>query len=109
MPLIQTGSNIKAQFTEPTTNADGSPLTDLAKVEVVADWGAGEQLVGSVDASAPTGGGAGEVDFTVPVVEGSQMTVSAKAFAIDLLGNKSLPSATQTLTIDLLAPAPPVL
>lgn len=107
MSLVQTGSNIKATYKEPTTNADGSPLTDLASTEVEADWGTGPSIVATVAAVSPSGGNVVEAEFTAPVVEGKVMTITAKVFAVDLLGKKSEPSETRSLTIDLLAPAPP--
>lgn len=107
MDAVQTGTNIKVNYTEPTTSADGSPLTDLSKTTVEADSGAGFSEVGSVPASNPNGGGAQSVDFTVPAAPGAVQTIKVVAFAYDLVGNKSISSIEVVLTVDQLAPAPP--
>jgi len=108
MEAIQTGSNIRVTYLEPTTNSDGSPLADLTKTEVEADWGSGFQVVGSVQASSQNGGGQQAIDFTVPVnTAGAELTVKIRAFAFDDNNNKSEPSQEIVLSIDTLAPAPP--
>ena len=107
MQAIQTGSNIQLTFTEPTTNADGTPLNDLAKVEITADSGQGPVVVASVPASSPTGGVEQTAQFTVATVDGTTQDVTIVGYAFDIRNNKSLPSAEVVLTIDLLAPAPP--
>lgn len=110
MPTIkQTGSDVEVEFIEPDQNADTTPLTDLKEVQVKASVnGLPETVVATVPASGPTGGQPQVAKFTIPVPpEGAVQTIIAEAFAVDTSGNFSVPSEQLTLTIDLLAPAPP--
>ena len=104
-------AEVTMAWTEPTTNADGSPVTDLLKTEgyfeIVGDV-AGEQLCGSVLAALPTGGQPVSVICTVPVVVNTEKDVLFRAKAFDVSGNVSLATPDVTVRIDLLAPAPPV-
>jgi len=74
----------------PTTNTDGSPLTDLAGYNVYIN---GTQV-----------GTTQEVSFPVTLGNGSQC---ATVTAIDTNGNESAQSAAACIDIDELAPNPP--
>lgn len=108
MKAVQTGSTIKVTYQEPTTNSDGTPLEDLERTEVTADWGAGPQVVATVPASAATGGAEQSPEFVVPAVDGVVTNVSIFANAFDIRGNKSQSSEVIAMSIDLLAPAAPI-
>jgi len=67
MTFTPTGLTGDVTYEEPTTNADGSPLTDLDRTEIVVDNrvdAPGPVIV--VPASAPTGGGAVTQTVSIP-------------------------------------------
>jgi hypothetical protein len=80
-------SIVIVEYVEPTTNADGTPLTDLAGTTVFYRLDAGADTLGAmVPATAPTGGQRRAVTVTVPAVTG---TVTAWAVATDTADNVS--------------------
>ena len=103
-----TGAVITATYTEPTTNADATPLADLAKTNVYYQLPGGIPVKGpDVAASRPQGGGAITTQVTVPVVAGQDVLVTFWATATDTGGNESARSAEVQRRIDRLAPAAP--
>lgn len=55
-----TAGTLSAQYVEPTTNVDGSPITNLKQTNISVSFDAGSTFVmAAIDlASAPAGGGA---------------------------------------------------
>ena len=108
MQFTVSGAVVNATYTEPTTNADGSPLIDLASTSVWFQIPGQASVKGpTVPASSSVGGGAINTTVTVPIVAGQEANVGFWATAIDLSANESAPSPKVTLRIDRLAPAPP--
>ena len=106
MQYLLTGTQVEASYTEPTTNADGSPLTDLHHTSIYYDMGAGAVNVVDLPSSL-TGGGIVQYSFVVPILDGQERAVSFWATATDGSGNTSEPSTPVIVRIDRLAPAPP--
>ena len=103
-----TGASVTATYTEPTTNADATPLADLAKTNVYYQLPGGTPVKGAdVPASRPLGGGAISTQVTVPVVAGQDVLVTFWATATDTSGNESARSAEVQRRIDRLAPTAP--
>ena len=99
------GMNLKATYTEPTTNADGSKLTDLAGIAFYYDKAGTETLIFIAPASAPTGGASLVSAFPVP--QGATGSIKVWAKAQDIAGNLSAAGPSITVTFDTMAPAPP--
>lgn len=109
MPATVTPEGIKVEYTEPTTNENGTPLTDLAKTTIYYDIGAGPVKAVDVPATAPTGGGAISQVITVTIAENTEVDVQIWATATDLSGNESEKSAIATVRVDSLPPNAPTL
>ena len=107
MTFTVTGTNVDATYTEPSTNANGTPLTDLAKTTIYYDLGAGPVVAKIVPATALTGGGNVATTITVPVLEGQEADVRFFVTASDTSGNESARSGEVIKRIDRLAPGPP--
>ena len=103
----QTGAEVTLTWYEPTTNTDGSPLNDLAKIRVYDNYSGVMTMVKEVNASGPTGGSTESTTVTVPVTAGQEKNVIFYVTAVDDDGNESPPSNTKTVNIDRLAPASP--
>ena len=105
-----TGSEVTATYTEPTTNADGSSLKDLAKTiifyDIVGD-GFPEVKAVEVSATALTGGGIIIQTVLVPIIANQEADVDFWATAVDLSGNSSDKSTVVRKRIDRLAPGTP--
>ena len=96
-------------YTEPVTNADGTPLTDLGLTKVycsVAGAPPSERM--STPASNPNGGAMINNFINLNVPAGAETLVDCHASATDLSGNESADSNHIQVTYDFLPPAPPV-
>jgi hypothetical protein len=104
-PSVCQSATVTLVWDEPTTNTDGSALTDLATIKVYQDGVA----IKSVPASRATGGGLNQTTtVTVPdPAAGTTKTYSFYCTAIDTAGNESVASNTVTRFFDALAPASP--
>lgn len=92
-------------YDEPSTNADGTPLADLDRVEVYYDIGAGPVLGATVPASSPQGGVLGvQTTIVVPIPPDAETTVTVHARAFDTTGNQSDKSNEPTDLKDTLDP-----
>lgn len=107
MKFLIHGTQIEAEYTEPTLNEDNSPLTDLHHTSIYYDIGSGPVLVIELPASLNTGGNLVQYSFIVPVTANQEATVNFWATATDSSGNESAPSEAVTLRIDRLAPKAP--
>lgn len=103
-----TGAQAEMTWTEPTVNADGSPLTDLTQTRGTFQTPAQPETVceGPVPASSPTGGAEVMVRCTVPVAQGAETPITFRAYAQDDNGNVSKPAELHKI-IDLLEPDSP--
>jgi hypothetical protein len=108
MNAVVVGAEIEVTYTEPTQNADNSPIQDLDHTSIYADGGSGANKMLDVPASSPNGGGAVIQRISVPVSDGQEADVSIWATAFDGSGNESAQGTVVTIRIDKLAPAPPV-
>ncbi len=99
-----TGVSVGISFTEPTTNENGTTLSDLKECFLSYDIGGGWILGNTVPASKVSGGGTQATSFEVPVLAGMEKDVKFKGNARDLSGNVSKDSAIVTKRIDRLAP-----
>ena len=90
---------LRLSWTAPTTNEDGSPLTDLGSyaVYIVETSGGSGTSLGSTTETF--------MDVDTSAYEGD--TVEFYATALDVLGNESIPSNIVTYTVPFVAPAPP--
>jgi hypothetical protein len=83
-------------YQEPTTNADGTPLQDLASMRLYWRIDDGPETVVTLPVSSPKGGVLRRFSLTVPATSG---TLSVAVTAVDLVGNESARSAPATKTI----------
>jgi hypothetical protein len=106
--LTPTGADLTVEYTEPSTNADGSTLVDLAKTNVYVKVGNLQEVKGpDVPASSPTGGQVRSTVIAVVVPSGKEADVTITVTATDLSGNESLRSVSATRRVDKLAPGSP--
>ena len=104
--VTPTGTILTVDYDEPTTNANGTPLTDLKETVVFYAFpGLPPVLCVTTPATVQTGGAHRSVACTVPVTDGQEIDVTVIAVATDLSGNSGLPSAPVMIRIDRLAPA----
>ena len=107
------GAVLTVTYTEPATNTDGSPLTDLARTNVYTEMllpGQAPVKGPNVAASASTGGGAISTTITVPIGAAlpiKEANVKVWATATDTSGNEGPPSNVVTKRVDQLAPSAP--
>jgi hypothetical protein len=103
------GTELTVTYTEPTTNADGSPLTDLARTNVIWKFlpAGTDTKEANVAATKLTGGGAITTKLIVPVEAGQERTVEITATATDTSGNESVRATAVQKRIDRLAPGAP--
>jgi hypothetical protein len=90
----------------PTTNTDGSALTDLASVKVYCGYATGSNWSFDKKVAYTTPGGSATIDLPVPVEEGKKIYCVGTAF--DTSGNESAVSGEVTHTFPTVAPSPPV-
>src|SRR3990167_7488539 len=107
------GAVLTVTYTEPATNTDGSPLTDLARTNVYTEIllpGQAPVKGPNVAATALGGGGAVSTTITVPIGAAlaiKEANVRVWATATDTSGNESVPSTAVTKRVDQLAPSAP--
>ena len=95
---------ITVQVTEPATNADGTPLADLAELRPYYRIDGGpEQSAPAWPATSPTGGRTVQHAFAVPVDRG---TIEVRIAAADFSGNESAKSAPATKVLGAAAGVP---
>lgn len=104
-----TATEIVVTYNEPTVNADGSAIADLAYTTTYYQIGTGTAVKVSPDvkASSVKGGGAVSTKATIPIGPGIEANVTVWATATDLSGNESTKSQSVTKRIDRLPPGPP--
>lgn len=101
--------SIEASWTEPTVNADGSPLLDLAYSSVYYQVGNGPVVVGAkLPATKPTGGGAVSTTLIIPAAAGAITLLTFTASETDLDGNESPKTSPVVFKVERVAPAEPV-
>lgn len=99
---------ITLQYTEPSQNADGTPLRDLDHTTIYYDVGAGKIRVADVPASSPTGGGVITHKIIVPIAGSKkEMTAWIWVTATDKSGNESNPSQIVSTRLGRTAPVAP--
>ena len=101
LPMVSFGAtlNLKASWVAPTTNADGTPCTDLSKFRVYRTDGARTKMC---EVSALT------CSFSVLVSNDSTGVLSFVATAVDTSNNESVDSSTATFNWNTeVAPAAP--
>ena len=84
-------SSVRLSYTEPTTGADGTPLTNLGKTTVYYNLGAGFIKAKDIPATQPQGGGTVEETIEIPVT--SSQPVDA-TICITATNNDGLESET---------------
>jgi len=100
--VTPTGATADVTFTEPTKNADGTPLADLHHCNVYAKPTVGSEVKGA-NLPATKASGGGTQTFSVSAGAGSLYVITATC--TDNVGNESKRSPGATL--DALAPAEP--
>ncbi|HEU4367144.1 MAG TPA: hypothetical protein VFV05_02815 [Methylomirabilota bacterium] len=83
-------------YAEPTTKADGTPLTGLTSIRVYWRLDDGPESVVALPASSIKGGLVRRFRLTVPATSG---TLSVTVTAVDMFGNESARSAPATKVI----------
>lgn len=108
MQAIIRGTRVGVLYQEPTTNADGTPLLDLASTKIFYRLAGVEYEAATVPATSPNGGG--QIDQTIDVQAAQGLEVSCEIWvkAFDDDGNESPTSEIQIVVIDRLAPAAPI-
>ena len=91
----------------PTTNSDGSALTDLAFVKVYCGWASGSNWTYDKKVAETGIDKAVTVDLPVPPDEGRTLYCVATAF--DASGNESAVSNEATHVFPTVAPSPPAI
>jgi hypothetical protein len=109
MKLIDnTTASVDAEWTEPSTNPDGSPLQDLAYSSVYYKVNGGATIVGAkINATKLQGGGLVKTTLIVPAPTGGTVNLEFWATATDTAGNESLPTVKVPFSIERLAPSSP--
>lgn len=102
LTAVQTGSQVEVKYKEPTTNKDGTPLTDLGFTTIYYDVGAGEVVASTVTATDVNGGGNITRIITIPNVPAN---VDVWATASDL-GTKASDKSV-IIVIDNMPPSAP--
>lgn len=99
---------ITLQYTEPSQNADGTPLRDLDHTTIYYDVGAGEVRAADVPASSPAGGGTITHKIIIPIAA-SKKEVTARIWVTgtDKSGNESTPSQVVSTRLGKTAPVAP--
>lgn len=99
---------VNGSYIEPSTDADGGALLDLAYTNVYYKIGINPSVRGpQVPASNVAGGGTINTSLLVPVSAGQRVNVGFWVTATDISGSESAPTTTITLTVDRMAPAAP--
>ena len=99
---------VEGSYTEPSTDADGVAISDLAYTNVYYKIGSAPAVRGpQVPATSPEGGGDVTTSLLIPVPAGQRVSVQFWVTATDLLGLESAPTTTSTLQIDRVPPAAP--
>lgn len=92
--------NLKASWTPPTTNSDGTPLTDLASYNLYRT-DSGRTLIGNISSTA-----AQPYLFSVTVT--NSVTLTFVITAVDTSGNESVDSAPASYSYsNTVPPSPP--
>lgn len=105
---VISGAQVTYSYKEPSTNSDGSALSDLKLTSIYYTVNSGETVKAKDEtASAKTGGGAKSSTFTVPIVDSKETTLRFWSTASDDSGNESVASAVTVKRIDKLAPSSP--
>ena len=84
--------SLTVSYLEPTTKADGTPLTGLARTSIYYDLGHGAMKAMDVPATRPTGGGYVSQEITIPVKEGQEVFAVLCVTATDTDGNEGPPT-----------------
>jgi len=94
-------ASVTLSWTAPTTNEDGTPLTDLGGYRL---------YYGSISGAYGTITDVGNVlTYQQQMGNAEGTTMFAVVTAYDTSGNESLPSNEVSLTFPMIAPSPPVL
>ena len=85
-----TSSNlfVTVSYTEPTTKANGQPLTNLAKTTIYHDLGKGLIKYKDIPASGPNGGGTVKETMSLSVKEGETIKATICVTATDSHGRE---------------------
>jgi hypothetical protein len=102
-----TGTELEVVYKEPTTNDDGTAITDLKSVNLYYNSGGGETLAIEVPASSPTGGGIRIKRILIPLGEDTEAEVKFYFRAYNLAGEASANSPVIIKRLDKLAPKTP--
>lgn len=107
------GTEVAVTYTEPTTNANGTPLIDLDHISIYYQVNPDLNPPGAevkdkdVPATSANGGGTATHNVTVPVGADQEAYADLWVTAVDDVGNESAPSDRDRVQIDHLAPAAP--
>lgn len=112
LTITASGTEVTVEYDEPTeTDVDDDskilPIDDLSQTNVFCDWGVGSQEVLKKIASSVNGGAHVNEKFTIPLFGKRQRIISCFANAMDITGNVSPNSNTDTERYDTLPPAAP--
>jgi len=93
-PALGATLNLKASWTPPTTNADGTPLTDLASYKLYRTDGS-RTLISTIQAPSSS------YNFSVTVADQSAGTLTFVITAVDTSNNESVDSNTASYSYNL--------
>jgi hypothetical protein len=104
--ITETETGLQVTYTEPSTNVDGSPLTDLASTKVEMTTSADDPVQEkATPATSPSGGQEISVEFPYSFVDGFEGDVTFALHSTDDNGNSGAPVIV-VHHIDRLAPGP---
>lgn len=102
------GTQVSSTYEEPSVNATGTPLQDLAVTTTYYKIGTAPRVsCAEVPGSSPTGGQTRQSLCLVPILANQEADVDIVVTATDTSGNESAESVSQRIRIDRLAPGAP--
>lgn len=104
---VQSDTSATLSCTEPTTNTDGSALTDLSKTTYYYRIPPSTTWVPCTEEAATVAVGGGNVSHVCAPSESVNGVVEFMARAVDMLGNESTDSSVVSKVIDNTVPSPP--
>jgi hypothetical protein len=105
--IVPGGIQVTVEYTEPSTDSDGTSLNDLNRTSLFYNLGSGDVKAFDVIASTTTGGGNVVKTTVIPWPNGKEGNVSFYAVAVDTNSAVSAKSNIVIVRFDTLSPGAP--